>query len=443
MGLGCGRRARFRSWVCGCFIAFSNDQVHILDPGSNLINGQFPGELADAGDLAGGGQDDVLAAGLGMAPAILAGNVNVEIGMEMVLDGGDAVAMLPEQRDQFLDEGGFAAAGFADEGEDGDGHGDDFKPSGGICGIFAIFCLLECVINAGFDLVICAGCWVGHPPAQAGDTCSPGGEVDPGGSVCPDGRSGGFSGGKSAGDAEFGQFGLSGSGADRRGGDGQYSGGAGTVPHLRREAALMKFSLVLLGLFMLGVVFGTTGFAPQFLLIDGVSMQLVRVLLLLVGLGMGLDPQFFTYLRHVNLRMLLVPSGVALGSLLGAGLVALVLPGLSVRDGAAVGAGMGYYSLSSILIGQVRGAELGVVALISNILREVSTLLLAPLLVRVGGKLAPIASAGATSSDTTLPVIQRYTDSATTLIAVVNGLVLTLLVPISGYISVVRFVFGD
>lgn len=191
----------------------------------------------------------------------------------------------------------------------------------------------------------------------------------------------------------------------------------------------MKFSVVLLGLFLLGVGFGTTGIAPQFLLIDGVSMQLVRLLLLLVGLGMGLDPQFFTYLSHVNVRMLLVPAGVALGSLLGAGLVALLLPGMSIRDGAAVGAGLGYYSLSSILIGQIRGAELGVVALISNILREVSTLLLAPLLVRLGGKLAPVASAGATSSDTTLPVIQRYTDSATTLIAVINGLVLTLLVP--------------
>jgi uncharacterized membrane protein YbjE (DUF340 family) len=191
----------------------------------------------------------------------------------------------------------------------------------------------------------------------------------------------------------------------------------------------MKFSLVLLGLFLLGVLIGTTGLAPQFLLIDGVSMQLVRLLLLLVGLGMGLDPQFFIYLRHVNLRMLLVPAGIALGSLLGAGLVALLLPGLSVRDGAAVGAGLGYYSLSSILIGQVRGPQLGVVALISNILREVSTLLLAPLLVRVAGKLAPVASAGATSSDTTLPIIQQYTDSATTLIAVINGLVLTLLVP--------------
>ena len=80
----------------------------------------------------------------------------------------------------------------------------------------------------------------------------------------------------------------------------------------------MRFSLVLLGLFMLGVALGTSGIAPQFLLIDGVSMQLVRLLLLLVGLGMGLDPQLYAYLSHVNVRMLLVPAGVALGSLLGA-----------------------------------------------------------------------------------------------------------------------------
>jgi len=191
----------------------------------------------------------------------------------------------------------------------------------------------------------------------------------------------------------------------------------------------MKFSLVLAGLFILGVVIGANGFAPAFLLIDGVSMQLVRLLLLLVGLGMGLDPLFFTTLRQVNLRMLLVPLGIAVGSVLGAGVVALSLPGISLQDGSVVGAGLGYYSLSSILIGQMRGPELGVVALISNILREVSTLLLTPLLVRMGGKLAPVASAGATSSDTTLPIIQQYTDATTTLIAMINGLVLTLLVP--------------
>jgi uncharacterized membrane protein YbjE (DUF340 family) len=192
----------------------------------------------------------------------------------------------------------------------------------------------------------------------------------------------------------------------------------------------MKFSLVLLALFVLGVAVGAGGVAPQALLSDSVSMQLVRILLLLVGVGMGLDPQFFVHLRQVNGRMLLVPAGIVIGSLAGAGMVALVLPGISVRDGVSVGAGLGYYSLSSIMISQARGPQLGVVALIANILREVSTLLLAPLLVRTFGKLAAVASAGATSSDTTLPVIQQFTDHATTLVAVVNGLVLTLLVPI-------------
>lgn len=191
----------------------------------------------------------------------------------------------------------------------------------------------------------------------------------------------------------------------------------------------MKFSLILLGLFLLGVGMGTTGLCPQTLLSDSLSLQLVRLTLLLGGLSMGLDPLFFSHLRQVHGRMLLVPAGIIAGSLAGAGLVALLLPRISLHDGVLVGAGLGYYSLSSILIGQARGAELGVVALIANILREVSTLLLAPFLVRTFGKLAAVASAGATSSDTTLPVIQRNTDHATTLIAVVNGLILTLIMP--------------
>lgn len=192
----------------------------------------------------------------------------------------------------------------------------------------------------------------------------------------------------------------------------------------------MKFSLVLLGLFILGVILGAAGLSPQVLLQEDLAMQLVRILLLLVGLGIGLDPHLMQYLRQVNLRMLFVPAGIVAGSLAGAGLAALLLPELSFRDGLSVGSGLGYYSLSSIIISQARGPELGVVALISNILREVSTLLLAPLMVQYFGKLAPVASAGATSMDTTLPVIQRATDPATTLIAAVNGLVLTLLVPL-------------
>jgi uncharacterized membrane protein YbjE (DUF340 family) len=94
-----------------------------------------------------------------------------------------------------------------------------------------------------------------------------------------------------------------------------------------------------------------------------------------------------------------------------------------------VGAGFGYYSLSSIFIGQISGKTLGVVALISNILREIITLLGTPLLLKFFGQLAPIAAGGATSMDTTLPVITKFTGKEYAVISVFSGVVLTMLVP--------------
>ena len=70
-----------------------------------------------------------------------------------------------------------------------------------------------------------------------------------------------------------------------------------------------------------------------------------------------------------------------------------------------VGAGFAYYSLSSVFITQYKGAELGTVALMANIMRELITLLFAPLLVRWISPLAPISCGGASTMDTTLPII--------------------------------------
>ena len=56
--------------------------------------------------------------------------------------------------------------------------------------------------------------------------------------------------------------------------------------------------------------------------------------------------------------------------------------------------------------------------------------MLTPVLVKYFGKLAPIASGGATTSDTTLPVIMKYSGKEYVLGAVIQGIILTLLVPI-------------
>jgi len=62
-------------------------------------------------------------------------------------------------------------------------------------------------------------------------------------------------------------------------------------------------------------------------------------------------------------------------------------------------------------------------------IRELSTLMLAPLYVRLFGRLAPVAAAGATSMDTCLPVIMKYSGKEVAIIALFSGIALTIVVP--------------
>ncbi len=192
----------------------------------------------------------------------------------------------------------------------------------------------------------------------------------------------------------------------------------------------MKSSLIILGFFVAGLLGGWFSLLPEFLLTEDLSRYALYALLLLVGIGLGSDVKAWTVLRGQHLKVLLVPVCVIVGTLVGAGVCSLVLPGMSMRESLAVGAGFGYYSVSSLIIKEISGPALSVVALLSNISREVLTFVLTPLLVRYVGKLTPIASGGATAMDTTLPVITEFSGKDFAMIAVVSGMVLTLLVPL-------------
>ena len=192
----------------------------------------------------------------------------------------------------------------------------------------------------------------------------------------------------------------------------------------------MKASLCFLCAFALGIGVGWSDVLPQEVRHSGSELWVLYALLLCVGFGVGADKRSIQSLLRINIPGLVLPGAVVAGSLLGAGGVALLFDISSLREGFAVGAGFGYYSLSSILITQVRGEELGVIALLSNVFREVLTLSLAPVLYAYWGRLAPIACAGATSMDTTLPVIHRLVGTRLSLLSVVNGIVLSLLVPV-------------
>lgn len=175
---------------------------------------------------------------------------------------------------------------------------------------------------------------------------------------------------------------------------------------------VMKGSLIVVGFFVIGLLGGIEKMVPSWLLDGDVSFVALCGLLLFVGLGIGLNPEMKKEVRSLSPRMALLPVVTIIGSWLGALLIWTVLH-RTLSDCMAINSGFAYYSLSSIFITEYRGAELGTIALLANIIREMLTLLGAPLMARWFGPLAPISTGGATTMDTTLPILsqtvgQRY-----------------------------------
>lgn len=185
----------------------------------------------------------------------------------------------------------------------------------------------------------------------------------------------------------------------------------------------MKGSLIVVGFFALGLLAGRSGCMPTWLMEGGISMVALCALLLFVGIGIGLNPDMKNELKSLSPRLAFLPLVTILGSWMGAAVAYLFLGGgictflqhRELTDCLAINSGFAYYSLSSIFITEYRGAELGTIALLANIIREMATLLLTPLLARWFGPLAPISSGGATSMDTA----QHYTVHRTTICALV------------------------
>lgn len=192
----------------------------------------------------------------------------------------------------------------------------------------------------------------------------------------------------------------------------------------------MKGSLIIIGFFVLGTFCGVSHLIPIDIVMDSrISFYALCALMFNVGLSVGNDPQTLKNFRSLNPRLVFLPIMTILGTLAGSAVVSLILTHRSLTDCLAVGSGFGYYSLSSIFITEYKGAELGTIALLANISREILTLLAAPLLVRWFGNLAPISAGGATTMDTTLPIITRTAGQQFVVVSIFHGFVVDFSVP--------------
>ena len=199
----------------------------------------------------------------------------------------------------------------------------------------------------------------------------------------------------------------------------------------------MKGSLIVVGFFILGLIVGHTDCMPAWVMGNDTSFIALCILLFFVGLGIGMNPDMKKDIKSLSPRLALLPLATILGSWFGAVVAYLimnidltsVLQHRSLNDCLALNSGFAYYSLSSIFITEYRGAELGTIALLANIIREMITLLLTPLLAKWFGPLAPISTGGATTMDTTLPIITQTIGLRYVALSIYHGFVTDFSVP--------------
>ena len=186
----------------------------------------------------------------------------------------------------------------------------------------------------------------------------------------------------------------------------------------------MKGSLLILIFFLMGCLIGyfyTIGFD-----IHEMSVKVLYVLMLLLGMNLGGNQDLKGFVAQFNFKMLLVPIATVSGTFLFSAIAGFILSQWSVFDCMAVGSGFAYYSISSVLITQLKtpsmglqvATELGTIALLANIFIR-----------KYFGRLAPISAAGIGSSDILLAAITKYSGKDAIPLAILHGILINLSVP--------------
>ena len=162
-------------------------------------------------------------------------------------------------------------------------------------------------------------------------------------------------------------------------------------------------------------------------LLDEILMSALYFMVFVAGIEIGGNRHIIKKICNPQSILLAVaiPTAVTIGSLGGAALSAFVI-GMEMRDALLVGSALGWYSLSSVVISTLYSVEIGTIAFLANMLREVLAFLAIPLLVKINKFLA-LAPSGAATMDSGLPVVIKYTNIHVGLFAFINGLLLTLL----------------
>lgn len=185
---------------------------------------------------------------------------------------------------------------------------------------------------------------------------------------------------------------------------------------------------MLLGYFLIREVFA--GRMEEFEAAAGLGIKLgLCLLLIFVGLDLGLDGTVIANFRRVGLRILAFPAAVILGTLIGA-LAVCPLLALSLRECLAVGCGFGWYTLAPGIIMEAGHLTASAVSFLHNVMRELFSIILIPLVAKKIGYIETTGMPGAAAMDVCLPIVAKSTRSDIAVYSFVSGVIMSILVPV-------------
>ena len=185
---------------------------------------------------------------------------------------------------------------------------------------------------------------------------------------------------------------------------------------------------MLLGYFLIREVFA--GRMEEFEAAAGLGIKLgLCLLLIFVGLDLGLDGTVIANFRRVGLRILAFPAAVILGTLIGA-LAVCPLLALSLRECLAVGCGFGWYTLAPGIIMEAGHLTASAVSFLHNVMRELFSIILIPLVAKKIGYIETTGMPGAAAMDVCLPIVEKSTRSDIAVYSFVSGVIMSILVPV-------------
>jgi len=155
---------------------------------------------------------------------------------------------------------------------------------------------------------------------------------------------------------------------------------------------------------------------------------LLFALILQVGIEVGLKYENLRKAIEILKNQLYLPIITIIASTI-SGIIGAMILNIDYRLTLAISLGMGWYSFTGAYVTAKVNPYYGAIAFIANMLRETATMIITPILPKRLRK-AGIIIGGATTMDTTLPIITKSLGEENIMVSLYHGLIITIIIPL-------------